>query len=159
MCSETHYEEVRLFAGSRLIGILKVDAFDYPKWFAAFEPTAIFDDVRELFEKQNASYPFGDARDQLDALDLRIVYSDGYVEPLLTIVIRAQRAMWRLGFMRATQIRRHNAFWRVLGDEIGPEGCGEPGCSRLRIGLSAFCRRHHFRMIMGEDYSGTLGDG
>jgi cell wall assembly regulator SMI1 len=39
--------------------------------------------------------------------------------------------------------------YRALGDEIGPERCTTPGCSRLHISLSVKCRRHHYEMMTG----------
>jgi hypothetical protein len=38
-------------------------------------------------------------------------------------------------------------FWKTLGEEIGPELCRHPGCSKKRIKYSVMCRQHHFEMV------------
>lgn len=39
------------------------------------------------------------------------------------------------------------AFWKMLGEEIGPERCRSAACTRLRIKDSVLCRIHHFEQI------------
>ena len=153
----TTAETLRLFAGTRLIGVLEPDDTDYPRLYARFAETAAFNEFRELFRRQNDS-PSVAICEQLDALDLRIVDPDGHEDRLFTIVIEGERAMLRPGFYRANKVADHDAFWRVLGDEVGPQKCREPDCPRLKITQSLFCKRHHFRMIRGEDYQGSLDD-
>ena len=140
---------IELFAGARRIGFLKVEDFDWPKYFCAFTPTTEFESVREVFEAQWSWK-------RLEALDLRLRFPDGREERLFAIAIEGDRAMWREGFLRSTMIRLHDSFWSTLGEEAGPEKCRRPGCARLRIALSVFCKRHHFRMIMKEEYAGSL---
>ncbi|HKT09510.1 MAG TPA: hypothetical protein VJR24_16540 [Gemmatimonadaceae bacterium] len=39
-------------------------------------------------------------------------------------------------------------FFEILGPDVGPERCREPGCLRLRINPGLYCRCHHFEMVM-----------
>ena len=148
-------EPLRLFAGTRHIGYLEPDGADWPKVFAAFRETDAFGEFREFFQKQRVRGGTTAMWKEMDALDLRIVGPGEHEERLFMILIDGQRAMWRVGFLRATKIAAHEYFWGILGDEVGPEACSEPGCSRLKIRQSIFCKRHHFRMISGEHYEGA----
>jgi len=167
-----------LLAGSRHLGDLIFDGEEYPSnhLTAIFTPTEAFTELRGIFE--TAGIPteviLGDdraalrrARERSDdawrrqaALDLWIVDPDGDRVQLDGFVLNGDQAVFRVGCLdsRKARIQRHDAFWRVIEDEVGPESCREPACDRLRISLSVFCKAHHFRMIMHEDYEGTLRD-
>lgn len=148
----------KLVAGGRIIGILRLDDVDYPWVFFTFEATPEFDELRDLFEAQHEPDGCRAAWDRMDALDLRVVEEDGSETPLHRFNIRGNRAGFRMGWSRAAVIEAHDQFWRGLGEECGPETCRSPGCTKLRIMYSVFCRWHHFRMIHGEEYRGTLAE-
>ena len=48
-------------------------------------------------------------------------------------------------------------FYKVLGEEVGPEACKTEGCNRLRIKLSIMCREQHFKIIKGYEYQAIKG--
>jgi hypothetical protein len=48
-----------------------------------------------------------------------------------------------------------SAFFKVLGDEIGPEVCRHDNCTRLRIRNSVMCKEHHFEMLKGRPFLET----
>jgi hypothetical protein len=48
-------------------------------------------------------------------------------------------------------LRREYHRWSV-DPEVGPETCRHPGCTRLHVHLSVFCRRHHFESIQRLPY-------
>jgi hypothetical protein len=148
----------KLVAGNRIIGILQLDDFDYPWVSYIFEATPEFDELRDLFELQHEPDGFRAVGERMDALDLRLVEEDGSETPLHRFIIRGNRAEYRVDLSRAAVVEAHDQFWRVLGDECGPETCRSPGCTKLRIMHSVFCRRHHFRMIRGVEYRGTLAE-
>jgi len=168
----------RLLAGSRHLGNLVFDGVEYPSnhFTAIFRPTEAFSEVREIFEaagiemalmmgsdrlaKQRARERSEDAWRRLKALDLWIVDPVGEREQVDGFLLNGDQAVFRIGCIgsRKARIRSHDAFWNVLEDEVGPEPCREPECGRLRMSLSVYCKLHHFRMIMHEDYEGTLRD-
>lgn len=45
-----------------------------------------------------------------------------------------------------------HALWQAIGEEVGPDECKSDGCNHLRIRLSVFCKRHHYKMLTGSDY-------
>ena len=51
------------------------------------------------------------------------------------------------------QIAEDAAFFKVLGEEIGPEICRHEGCTRLRIRNSVMCKQHHFEMLKGRPFT------
>jgi len=65
--------------------------------------------------------------------------------------------MWRAGFLHSTRIAMHDEFWEKLGQEVGPGECKDSDCTRRQISQSLYCKPHHFRQMMGEDYDGTRG--
>lgn len=153
-----HDSSCLLFAGARHIGCLEFDDVDWPFLYYTFKPTDRFEEVREIFEETTA-----EAWQRMDALDLRVVYPNGDEKALHGFILQGGRAVFRPTFFRDARrqatIAAHDAFWSVLGDEVGPEACSAPGCDRLRISLSVHCKRHHFRALKGEEYQGTPGDG
>lgn len=93
----------RLFAGSRLIGWLYPEAVDYPRVYARFEEAEAFEEVRDLFRRQNASPHSDEIRREMDALDLRIVDPIGHEDRLVRIMIDGTHATWRGGFLRGAR--------------------------------------------------------
>ena len=49
------------------------------------------------------------------------------------------------------QLRRDRAFYDALGPERSDVPCRAAGCVRGAVGLSVFCRVHHFRQVKGRD--------
>ena len=165
-----------LLSRGRHLGDLEFDGIVYPSNHitAIFTPTAAFDEVREIFEAagiapelitrgdrialRRARARSDDAMERMDKLDLRIVDSNGAYQPVEGFVLNGDQAVFRYGFFR--EIRRHanDTFWNQIEGEVGPDRCREPGCGRLRISLGIYCKLHHFRMIVGEDYQGTAHD-
>ncbi len=43
----------------------------------------------------------------------------------------------------------YREFWKLLGDEEGPEFCSTINCGRGRISMSVKCRKHHYEMVRG----------
>lgn len=135
-------EPLRLFAGSRLLGFLKPDAYDFPWTYASFSATGAFDEVRELFDRQNETW-FGpgfagyNSQVRVDGLDLRLVERDGSEQRFRTILIDGPRARWRMGFERSPT---WDTTRQLLGITELPEE--EAGPVRLRIakiGIVACC--------------------
>jgi hypothetical protein len=162
MCAVHSRDEVetnRLLAGEIPLGILTTTASDYPVTYADFEPFERFEDYRHLFDEFSQSIREGGARrasalNALDALDLGLEFAPGRVEKIIFVIIEGTKARWRLGALRSVRRNQELAFWSQLGPEVGPEACRHPGCSRLRIFCSVFCRRHHFLAIEHREYTG-----
>lgn len=148
----------KLVAGDRIIGILRLDDLDYPWVYFTFEATPEFDDLRDLFESQHEPDGFRAVGERMDGLDLRVVEADGSETRLHRFAIRGNRAGYRMSWTRDAVVEAHDVFWRSLGEECGPETCRSLGCTKLRLVHSVFCRRHHFRMVHGEEYRGTLAE-
>jgi len=49
--------------------------------------------------------------------------------------------------MRTWQLEQDRVFYDMLGAERQTERCRTDGCTRGAVGLSVFCRRHHFEMV------------
>ncbi len=56
-----------------------------------------------------------------------------------------------------TALTEDQKFFNSMGQEVGPQACREPGCTRLRVSGSVRCRRHLFEMVKGRAYETQAG--
>ena len=89
-----------LYAGNTLLGTLALEHMDHPGIYCRFEPTAEFEAFRRIMDLEGREISFQEHRAALEELDLRIVFDSGRVTKLSMIVIRGDRAMYRMGFIR-----------------------------------------------------------
>jgi len=150
-----------LYAGDKLLGTLTYEDMDWPRYYFQFDPAPEFETYRRVLDLQGSPRATEENIAAAGELDLRVVSEDGECIRPQFIFIDGRKATIRQGFIREepqARAARHDVFWNVLESEVGPETCREQGCSHLRIGLSIFCKRHHFRMVVGEDYEGTQAE-
>lgn len=64
--------------------------------------------------------------------------------------VMRERALAEKLECEANRTARAQAFWELLGPEVGPEQCNHSGCHRRRVKSSVLCRVHHYERFRHE---------